>query len=91
MSAAVLRDDETADLAMMRRILSKFRPGRKITFDTIRAEVEAAQVPNARRGRLMANACVKGWLRPADERPRPSTHPPAKGRRLEVYIVRSVK
>lgn len=70
----------------LRRALQGRRPGSMVTIDHVRGELDAAQVPPSQYGGLFAEACHKGLLK-STGLTRPSLHRPARGRRVQVYVV----
>lgn len=71
-------------LDVLRRALLTRRVGTVLSVDTIRPELEAAQVPQAVLGALFRTACLRGWLTPTGT-VTPSRYRPARGRLVREY------
>ena len=74
-----------SDLATFRMILDAHRPGTRLSCDTIRDDLTAAQIHPAQYGALFRAACEREWLAPVGVAK--STSGPRRGGLIREYRV----
>lgn len=87
------RDHERGLQVLLDALTVHVAPGDLWTFDTIRDAMDAAQLQPAQTRAAVTQAIAGGWVEPVllplgsrdVHACIPSTHPPARGRRLGVY------
>ena len=82
------------DVANFDRIIRSYKPGTHLSINTVRAQLDALDIPDSSRGGLFSRAVKAGWIRqltvasggreyPVTE---PSTGRSAHNARVKVYV-----
>ncbi len=90
-SLAILLDD---DVANFDRIIRSYEPGKHLSINTVRSQLDAVGIPDSSRGGLFQRAIHAGWIAPlmvaAGGREYPVTEPStgrsAHNAHVKVYV-----
>ena len=74
-----------ADLDILGLILARYAPGSRVSCDTLRDDLEAAQIRPSQYGALFRSACERDWITPAGYAK--STSGPRRGGLIREYRV----